>query len=233
MSIRAVYFDLLDTLLVIDPKIHKDFPSLKKLYSYMTTRGVKVSYDEFRTNYMKVHEELYKEINETLHEPHFSLRLAKVMRLLKLQPDKSTELEGALVWGEEFMKHTTLEKDAPEVLRHLHEKFKLGLILNFSVPEVIYKILDQHGLSEFFDSITISGELNRRKPSREIFQKALNNLSIKPEEAIYVTDKKADCEAAKSVGMRSILLDRTRSNMGKPELETIAQLTEITKHIEN
>jgi HAD superfamily hydrolase (TIGR01549 family) len=114
-----------------------------------------------------------------------------------------------MAFAEEFMHYVSLDAEALDVLQKLHGKYKLGLISNFAIPECGWKLLDKYGLRQFFDIVIISGEINRRKPSPEIFQKALTILDIEPSKVVFVGDMPdLDVKGPKSVGMKTILIKR-------------------------
>ena len=79
-------------------------------------------------------------------------------------------------------------------------------------------------MKRFFDVIVISAEVNKRKPSPEIFQKALKSLNVAPSEAVFVGDTLSmDIEGAKNVGMKAILILRRTSatDTAKPASTTV------------
>lgn len=122
-------------------------------------------------------------------------------------------------FANEFMRYVRLDEDAHGVLHKLFEKYKLGLVSNFAIPECVSTLLEKFGLNAFFDTIVISGNINRRKPSPEIFQKALRELHVNPSEAVFVGDTPSmDVKGAKAVGMKAILIMRRTSALDMPKL---------------
>jgi len=72
-------------------------------------------------------------------------------------------------------------------------------------------------LKDFFDAIVISAEINKRKPSPEIFQKALTILETEPPKACFVGDTPdTDIAGAQKVGMKAILALRRTSTIDWP-----------------
>jgi len=70
-------------------------------------------------------------------------------------------------------------------------------------------LLDKFGLREFFDVILVSGEINKRKPSPEIFERALNALGVDAAKAVFVGDMPGlDVKGAKDTGIKAILIER-------------------------
>ncbi len=99
--------------------------------------------------------------------------------------------------------------DVDTVLSFLKEaELKLGVVCN-AVPSTRDRI-QRLGLDKYFDTIILSGEIGHEKPDPEIFERALEDLSVNPEESVYVGDDYlVDVEGAHGAGMTPVLLDRT------------------------
>jgi len=211
MKVEAVLFDLFDTLLILESNEAYYKPSLKRLHEYLVKSGVNVQFDVFERVYFEVRDEFYSESRESLEEPHFNVRVSQTLKKLGYEYATSDPLiiGATMAFAEEFMHYVSLDAEALDVLQKLHGKYKLGLISNFAIPECGWKLLDKYGLRQFFDIVIISGEINRRKPSPEIFQKALTILDIEPSKVVFVGDMPdLDVKGPKSVGMKTILIKR-------------------------
>jgi HAD superfamily hydrolase (TIGR01549 family) len=211
MKVEAVLFDLFDTLLILESNEAYYKPSLKRLHEYLVKSGVNVQFDVFERVYFEVRDEFYSESRESLEEPHFNVRVSQTLKKLGYEYTTSDPLiiGATMAFAEEFMHYVSLDAEALDVLQKLHGKYKLGLISNFAIPECGWKLLDKYGLRQFFDIVIISGEINRRKPSPEIFQKALTILDIEPSKVVFVGDMPdLDVKGPKSVGMKTILIKR-------------------------
>jgi putative hydrolase of the HAD superfamily len=65
--------------------------------------------------------------------------------------------------------------------------------------------LDEQGLAERFDAIVFSSDIGVRKPRPEIFQRALDELGVTADRALFVGDRLvADVRGARDVGMRTV-----------------------------
>ncbi len=81
---------------------------------------------------------------------------------------------------------------------------KLGLITNGSVRMQSAK-LECLALSPLFDTILISDAEGVAKPQREIFDRALQRLSVDPQHAVFVGDHvEVDVAGARAAGLRAI-----------------------------
>lgn len=211
MQVDAVLFDLFDTLLPIDGGEAFYTPCLRKLHEFLANSGIDVSFDEFRRVYFEVRDRLYAEAEKSLEEPHFNVRVSRILQQLGHSFDVSSPIVvgGTTVFADEFIHYVSLDDDALEVLGKLREKCRLGLVSNFAIPECALKLLDKFGLTEFFDVVLVSGEINKRKPSPEIFERALKALDVEASRAVFVGDMLGlDVKGAKNVGMKAVLIER-------------------------
>jgi putative hydrolase of the HAD superfamily len=94
------------------------------------------------------------------------------------------------------------------VLKSLKEQgVELGVISNFDSR--LFTVLRGLGLSELFDTVTISTLSHVAKPSSRIFQLALDKHAVDPEEAMHVGDSvRDDLEGARRAGLHAALIDR-------------------------
>jgi len=114
-----------------------------------------------------------------------------------------------MAFANELMHYVHLDVDTVDVLRKLRGRYRLGLVSNFAIPECAWKLLDKFGLKGFFDVVLVSGEINKRKPSPEIFERALNALGVDASRAVFVGDTIGlDVKGAKNVGIKAILIER-------------------------
>ena len=116
------------------------------------------------------------------------------------------------------MNYTRLDAQAPDTLRQLSGKYKLGLVSNFAIPECVQRLLTENALDNLFDVIVVSGAVNKRKPSPEIFKHALQNLDVAASDAVFVGDTvDADVLGPKRLGMKTVYVDRRPQK----DLETV------------
>ena len=237
MRIKAVLFDMFDTLMLIE-KDHMFYsPSLKKAHKFLVKNGVNVGFADFRQSYTKARDALYVEADAKLEEPHFNLRIANALQSLGFDFGAQSEIVAGATnaFCEGFMTYVRIDENSEQVLRKLHGKYKLGIVSNFAIPECVVKLLKKHGLEAYFEVIIVSGAVNKRKPSPEIFKKALEKLGVDPSETVFVGDTvDADIEGAKSVGMKTVFIERRQQKEAEqvcPD-QTIKNLDELLTAIE-
>src|SRR3989337_2728605 len=211
MRIKAVLFDMFDTLMLIE-KDHAFYsPSLKRAYEFLREKGVKVKFEVFEKAYVEARDALYAEADAKLEEPHFNVRVSNTLKTLGYDYGVSSKVVAGATnaFCEGFMNYVRIDDDAASSLAKLHGRYKLGIVSNFAIPECVLTLLCKHGLDGFFDVVVVSGAVNVRKPSPEIFRKALEALGVDAEEAIFVGDTvDADVAGAKSLGMKKVYIER-------------------------
>jgi putative hydrolase of the HAD superfamily len=99
--------------------------------------------------------------------------------------------------------------DALPALADLARDYKLALVTN-GPSELQRGKLFASGLEEFFPVIIVSAEVGVWKPDPRIFALALEGLGLQPGEAVMVGDMVTrDVGAAQAAGLRGIWLDRS------------------------
>lgn len=114
-------------------------------------------------------------------------------------------------------------------LERMARSVQLGLCSNFSHSPTALGILGEAGLEEYFGSLVVSVDLGIRKPRREIFEAVLDELGVAPEQALHVGDNlDADVAGAAPLGIRTVWITRrvadsarTRAEYAGPEPDFI------------
>lgn len=238
MRVDAVLFDLFDTLLLLENQETYYPPSLRKLYEHLLKNDINAPFEDFKRVYFEVRDKFYSESRESLEEPHFNLRVKQTLQRLGYNLSESDPIVvGATqAFGDEFTHYISLDTDAIDVLQRLHGKYKLGLISNFAIPECGWKLLEKFDLKKFFNVVMISGEINKRKPSAEIFERTLDILGVEASKTVFVGDMlDLDVVGPKKVGMKTVLIQRRPTEQitnVKPD-RTITRLSELLSVLED
>ncbi len=97
-----------------------------------------------------------------------------------------------------------LMPDAREVLTRLGARYTLGLLTN-GAPDLQREKILASGLEPFFSAIAISGEHDIGKPKPEIFHRLLEELSVDAASAVMVGNSlERDILGARNAGIRSV-----------------------------
>jgi len=238
MHAEVVLFDLFNTILLVESDEVFYEPCLKKLHEFLLKNGINVPFETFKQVYFTVRDTLYAETKKSLEEPHFNVRVSQTLQRFGYYFDLSNPiiLKATEAFTSEFMRYVHAEGNVTEILQKLHGKYKLGIVSNFAIPECVWKLLNKFALTEFFDVILISAEINQRKPSAKIFEKALEGLGVDASKAVFVGDTlDLDVKGAKNVGIKAILLERRptdKSASVKPD-KVIKSLEELLDVLED
>jgi putative hydrolase of the HAD superfamily len=96
------------------------------------------------------------------------------------------------------------------LLSKLKKKYKVLVLSNSNaIHEPIFiKLLKNCSggkkLEDFVDQVYFSHHMKMRKPDREIYLKVLELSKTKPEEALFIDDKKENIEGAEAVGIQTM-----------------------------
>lgn len=85
---------------------------------------------------------------------------------------------------------------------NLKGKYKIGLLTN--IPRSLIERIIPEKLGDF-DIVMISSDLKLIKPSREIFEVAIQKSDCLPSEILFIDDGAKNIEAAKSLGFNGIV----------------------------
>jgi HAD superfamily hydrolase (TIGR01509 family) len=105
--------------------------------------------------------------------------------------------------------------DLRAVLLALRRRFSLGLVSNFDHPPYLRGVLRRLAIEDLFATVVISGEVGVRKPSPEVFRRALAEMSADPRRTVFVGDSLSeDIAGAAGAGCLPILVDREGRHAG-------------------
>ncbi len=93
-----------------------------------------------------------------------------------------------------------------EILRKMKEskRFKLYALTNWSAET--FPIAKKHyDFLNWFDGVVVSGTEKMRKPVPEFYRLLLNRYNVKATEVLFIDDNKRNTDAAKQVGIDSIV----------------------------
>ncbi len=85
--------------------------------------------------------------------------------------------------------------------------YQIGMITNNLKEFTSWRSAFPFALEEVFDVIADSSALGVRKPNASIYQHALNQLGIKPHEALFLDDYPANIEAANRLGLSGFVVE--------------------------
>jgi len=118
------------------------------------------------------------------------------------------------------------EQGIPQVLDRLGKQMVLALATNRG--RSVYSILDLFQMRSCFNAVVTSEDVQRPKPSPDMLLLALEQLGLRPEQALFVGDSELDRQAAGLAGLRFVaykgLVDGDLVIYEHQELETLLGL---------
>lgn len=114
----------------------------------------------------------------------------------------------AKVIREEFFAGDVVDLSLVAFIRSLRPRYKTGVISN-AWPDLRADLAGKK-VDDAFDALIISSEIGVMKPEPKIYQMALERLSVKAQEAVFVDDTAVNIDAARALGMQGILFREPR-----------------------
>jgi putative hydrolase of the HAD superfamily len=104
--------------------------------------------------------------------------------------------------------------DVEPVLKEMRKTFRLALLTN-GAPDLQREKLAGSGLEPYFDAVVVSGEVGVGKPDPRLFALALDRLEVLPGEAVMVGNSlRSDIAGAQGAGIRAIWVNREGKAIG-------------------
>lgn len=92
-----------------------------------------------------------------------------------------------------------MEEGFIETVNALQRSYALGICTNRSTSMDL--VLDSFGLRPFFKTVMTSSRVKNPKPHPEPLLKALEDLAVLPDEAVFIGDSDVDRQAAEAAGV--------------------------------
>jgi HAD superfamily hydrolase (TIGR01662 family) len=110
------------------------------------------------------------------------------------------------------------EQDALPVIRELKKQgYLVGIISNAGDDENVQNLIDLGSIRPYLDFIVSSAGFGYGKPNPNIFQYALDELRVSPNQALMVGDTlRADILGANRIGMKSVWITRRARGVDQP-----------------
>ena len=98
-----------------------------------------------------------------------------------------------------------LTDEVASTLEELHQHYRLALLSNYPVGDLVRQGIDQLGIGHLFDAMVVSADVGYVKPHALPFERVLEELHEVPERTVYIGDNwLADVQGAKRKGMSAI-----------------------------
>lgn len=194
--IRAVLFDLYDTL------IYLDGPAIVETRRQLAIRA-RVDPDAWAALW---HDNILDRMLGKLGGLEDEIRT--MLRQLGADPAPALITELAEIEMDGWARAVTVYPETLPALTALRERgLLLGLVSNCSVQAGA--VLERIGLAERFDAVTLSFDVGIAKPDPGIFEAACRRLGVSTTECLFVADGAfAELDAARALGMIAVKIEQ-------------------------
>ncbi|MFP4497031.1 MAG: HAD family hydrolase [Vulcanimicrobiota bacterium] len=181
-DIKAIIFDLGNVIIKVDPT-----PSLKKISSL-------TGFSQLEIEKRVLDEELI-----TKHETG-QIPSGNVMKSFREKLGNKVEIEKTTQLFQEFLKEPLI---APDFLSQLGLRYPLYLLSNTN--KIHYEhFINSYPYQNIFKEVFLSYKIKHMKPDTRIFEFAINKISLKAHNLLFIDDSVKNVEAAVSMGIHGI-----------------------------
>ena len=182
MSIKAVFFDLGGVIVRTEFQVPRQ----------QLADRLGMDYDDLNRIVFDSESSGRASIGEITSEEHWTSIVQRLKR-------PTSELS---LIRDEFFAGDIVDRTLVEYIRSLRGKYKTGLISNAWGDLRDFVVREK--FDDAFDRMIISAEVGAMKPEAKIFQVALEQFGVSPNEAVFVDDFLINIEGCEKVGMQGI-----------------------------
>ncbi len=235
MTIKAVFFDLHNTLARFDPPpVEVQLAVCRELGIPVSPEGIAKGYalaDDFMAQEEAAHPLIQRNREERRSFFGQYERLVLQGAGVELSPEKALDVFRRV--QRRPLDLALFEDVRPALEALLASKKTLGLITNINLglagdDRGIQEITARLGLDRYLRFAVTSQEIGASKPHPPIFLAALQRAGVQPHEALHVGDQyRSDIVGALGVGIGAVLLDRASMHADFQECPRITSLSEL------
>lgn len=218
-DIRAIGFDLFGTLIYVNNRNREE--ARRKLPGILRDNGFALEAEPFLEIYLASVKKFTEQARRDHVETHNRYWLSEALRQsgFPVSPADPRVERVIEAYFREFNSSLALLPGALEMLASLRQRYRLGLLSNFTHAPAIREALPRLGLYRFLDFILISGEIGHRKPGAVAFSRLIENFGLPEEQIAFVgDDPRSDIQGALAAGIRPVwTLYSRRHNGWQPE----------------
>lgn len=203
MPIKAIFFDLDDTLL--DDTISSERSAALAASELASGRGVAA--EQLAVSYMREAMRFWETLEPGAPKPPSGAIRPRLWRAaLRTHGIDDAELAHrlALLYDTIRIERVELFPETLPALHRLHGRYKMAIITN-GFAETHEAKIARLNLAHLFDAVILAGEMELAKPHPAVFAHAMNELGVNAQESIMVGDRfDRDIAGAHAAGMRAI-----------------------------
>ena len=191
MTIKAVYFDLGGVI------VRTEFQSPRERLA----ERVGLTYEELVKIVFESKSSQEASIGKISEDDHWKFVARALHRPLKERD----------VIHKEFFDGDIIDRDLIFYIRSLRPRYGTGLISN--AWDGLRPYMKREKFDDAFDTLIISAEVGVMKPEATIFEHALEQLEVKPKEAVFIDDFEENIAGCEAMGMHGILFKSTEQTL--------------------
>jgi 5'-nucleotidase len=213
---KAVLFDLDDTL--FDHKFSRlqALEALQQRFSRLKDIPLK----ELEEEHQRLLDADYSNVldRKISIEEGINQRVKKLLAMYGVTLSSQEAKNAADLYNQEYQKNRQAVPGTRELLVTLMNYAKLGVVTNGLVEPQMEK-LHVCKIDKLVDYVIISETVGYQKPSRGLFEAALEKVNTKPSDAVFVGDSwECDILPAVAVGMKAVWLNRYGKENPNPKI---------------
>ena len=206
--LKGAIFDLGGTLihLTVSWEHVRDW-RITTIYQALKDRGVALDLDALRREYSALHDEESGHAARTLEEIEIETSFTRLFDRLGVEARQRPAMADLV------KRSFALEVNSWVLFPGVHTMLqqvrdlglKTGLLSNARSDWAVREIVEQLGLTRYFDAILTSAAIGIRKPRPEPFQQMLELLGLEGSEAVMIGNSmEADVAGARPLGMKTV-----------------------------
>jgi putative hydrolase of the HAD superfamily len=212
-EITAIGFDLFNTLITVES--HALEKAVDRLIHSLRQSGFTFERESFKQAHREAAARFVGEARRDGRETHnrFWISAALESQGYHVLPEDARIAAAVDAYFSAFLDYCHLIPGTPEMLETLKGLYHLGLLSNFTHGPAAREIIDQIGLTSFFDVVLISGELGYRKPHPVIYRQFIQQLGVRRNRILYVgDDPEPDIIGAQQAGLQCVWFTYVRDH---------------------
>jgi putative hydrolase of the HAD superfamily len=204
-NVKAIGFDFFNTLITVEPVAMGE--AVRRLTHSLKESGLLFDPEVF----LKAHKEaairFIKETKVDGRETHNRFWISTALTALghPFDPDAPLIAKAVKAYFSAFFDYCHRIPGTIEMLENLKGSYRLGLLSNFTHAPAARDLIEWMGLTPYFDTVLISGEIGYRKPHPIVFEMLVEQLGVEKQNILYVgDDPDPDIIGAQQAGLRPI-----------------------------
>lgn len=212
-NIKAIAFDLFNTLITVES--HGLGEALTRLVRSLKKSGLELEYEPFKQAHREAAIRFLEQTRKDGTETHNRFWISDALKTLgydvpPYDPRIATAVDS---YFSAFLDLCHLIPGTGEMLQSLKDRYRLGLLSNFTHAPAAKNILEHVELNHSFHVVLISGELGFRKPHPSVFRQLIDGLGVEKNQILYVgDDPESDITGASQAGIQPVWTTYVRDN---------------------